>query len=157
MRLGVSRLQNDSDLTKAFRLANHGMWLQQLHGGLTSRYLDDGEIEVPDLLDSRAQERSWRPFQLAFLLMNLDGLPIGDSHKINHEDSNLVDLIWFPTGGGKTEAYLGVAAVALCYSRIVDADCAGTEVIMRLHVETTNVSTISEGHLPDTGIGENAS
>ena len=107
------------------------MWLQQLHGGLTSRYLDDGEIEVPDLLDSRAQERSWRPFQLAFLLMNLDGLPIGDSHKINHEDSNLVDLIWFPTGGGKTEAYLGVAAVALCYSRIVDADCAGTEVIMR--------------------------
>ena len=131
MRQGVYRLQNDGNLMKAFRLANHGMWLQQLHGGLTSRYLDDGEMAVPDILDSRAQERSWRPFQLAFLLMNLDGLPIGDSDKINHEDSNLVDLIWFPTGGGKTEAYLGVAAVALCYSRIVDADCAGTEVIMR--------------------------
>ena len=61
--------------------------------------------------------------------MNLDGLPIGDSlGKINHEDSNLVDLIWFPTEVEK-RGYLGVAAVALCYSRIVDADCAGTEVI----------------------------
>ena len=51
---------------------------------------------------------SWRPFQLAFILINLPG--IADP---KHSDREVVDLLFFPTGGGKTEAYLGLAAFTL--------------------------------------------
>ena len=55
----------------------------------------------------------WRPFQLAFLLMNLPG--IADP---THADREVVDLLFFPTGGGKTEAYLGLAAFTLVLRRL---------------------------------------
>ena len=66
---------------------------------------------------------------MAFLLLNLESIPIGTSY--NEDSRDLVDLIWFPTGGGKTEAYLGVAAFSIIYSRLVHHDEIGTEVIMR--------------------------
>ena len=56
---------------------------------------------------------AWRPFQLAFLLMNLPG--IADPHNADRE---MVDLLFFPTGGGKTEAYLGLAAFTLVLRRL---------------------------------------
>jgi hypothetical protein len=71
---------------------------------------------------------AWRPFQLAFLLMNLAG--IADPH---HPDREVVDLLFFPTGGGKTEAYLGLAAFALAHRRLQDPSIqsAGVTVLMR--------------------------
>ena len=70
----------------------------------------------------------WRPFQLAFVLMNLPGI-------VNPLDQDLavVDLLFFPTGGGKTEAYLGLAAFTLVYRRLTNADIesAGLSVLMR--------------------------
>ena len=57
-------------------------------------------------------EPTWHPFQLAFLLLNLQG--------IIHPDTPIastVDLLFFPTGGGKTEAYLGLAAFTLLHRR----------------------------------------
>jgi len=54
----------------------------------------------------------WRPFQLAFILLNLPALI-----KPGHPDREICDLLWFPTGGGKTEAYLGLIAFTLALRR----------------------------------------
>jgi hypothetical protein len=70
----------------------------------------------------------WRPFQLTFILLNLSGLrdPL-------HADRETVDLLFFPTGGGKTEAYLGLAAWAIAHRRITNGGKlgAGVAVLMR--------------------------
>jgi len=70
----------------------------------------------------------WRPFQLAFILTNIAGIanPL-DS------DREVVDLLFFPTGGGKTEAYLGLAAFTLILRRLRDPSIfsAGLSVLMR--------------------------
>ncbi len=70
----------------------------------------------------------WRPFQLAFLLMNIPGM--ADPH---HVDREVVDLLFFPTGGGKTEAYLGLAAFTLVLRRLRNPgiNSAGLSVLMR--------------------------
>src|SRR5690606_6959989 len=69
----------------------------------------------------------WRPFQLAFLLTVLESSADPDS-----EDRDTVDLIWFPTGGGKTEAYLGLIAFQIALRRLRHPDTGGgTCVLMR--------------------------
>ena len=77
-------------------------------------------------------EPTWRPFQLAFLLLNLKGIVDPDT-----ADRRTVDLLFFPTGGGKTEAYLGLAAFTLIHRRLrtgvggVIPRYAGVTVLMR--------------------------
>ena len=70
----------------------------------------------------------WRPFQLAFILLNLSGL-----HDPLHADRETVDLLFFPTGGGKTEAYLGLAAWTIAHRRMTNGGKlgAGVAVLMR--------------------------
>jgi hypothetical protein len=70
----------------------------------------------------------WRPFQLAFILLNLAGLA-----DRKHSDREIADLLFFPTGGGKTEAYLGLAAFVIAYRRLTGPGVlgAGVAVIMR--------------------------
>ena len=104
-------------------------------------------VQSPDALDAfrtanRAVARAlrtrnhiadpqWRAFQLAFVLLNLPG--VADPCD---PDRASVDLLFFPTGGGKTEAYLGLAAFAIVLRRLQhpgDAGNAGAgvSVIMR--------------------------
>jgi|SRR5579872_80 len=73
-------------------------------------------------------EPQWRPFQLAFVLLNLAGLI-----DRTHVDRETADLLFFPTGGGKTEAYLGLAALVIAHRRLSSSGVlgAGVAVIMR--------------------------
>ena len=92
----------------------------------------------PHYLDSRRLAREggsgtprWRAFQLAFILLNLPG--IADPADPERE---FVDLLFFPTGGGKTEAYLGLAAFTMVLRRLRNPGengraGAGVSVIMR--------------------------
>lgn len=70
----------------------------------------------------------WRPFQLAFILLNLRGLA-----DPTHGDREIADLLFFPTGGGKTEAYLGLAAWTIAHRRLTNGGLlgAGVSVLMR--------------------------
>ena len=82
----------------------------------------------PEASPTNVDPPTWRPFQLAFLLTNMAGVVDGE-----HPDRKVVDLLFFPTGGGKTEAYLGLAAFTMVLRRLRDPSIhsAGLSVIMR--------------------------
>ena len=135
MRSCIVKLRSNEIALKAFRLANEAMLMQMIHSG--KNYA--GTVKVrntqsgnPDYYSEAViTEFNWRPFQLAFQLLVLESL-IPDEHGVlpdSHED---VDLLWFPTGGGKTEAYLAVAAWEMIYRRLTQGDKGGgTAVIKR--------------------------
>lgn len=83
---------------------------------------------------------TWRPFQLAFILLNLPGL----QDKL-HDDRELVDLLFFPTGGGKTEAYLGLAAWTIAHRRLTASGRlgAGVAVLMRYTLRLLTLDQLS--------------
>ena len=66
----------------------------------------------------KPSNRSWYPFQLGFILMCLPGCT--DLHHPERSDPEraIADLLWFPTGGGKSEAYLGLTAYILGLRRL---------------------------------------
>ena len=129
-----------------FRLMNAVMFMQLWHGVTSEKdevermmsnesFLDfDFEFykfQRDDLFDE-GQSATWRPFQLAFILLNLDGIfQLPDDNSWTKRN-DLVDLVWFPTGGGKTESYLGIIALTIINRRkCFPAKGGGTTVIMR--------------------------
>lgn len=108
---GIRLLGEDAEVLKAFRLANTAMRWQMLR----QRKAVDKETRYGSRLfeDKGADEPTWRPFQLGFILSSL-----ASTVDSAHADRDLVDLIWFPTGGGKTEAYLGLAAIEMIRRRL---------------------------------------
>lgn len=84
-------LMTNRTAMEAFQLANKAMCLQGSWQGY---------------------ELEWRPFQLGFFLVVLESL----IHR--EKDRELMDLLWFPTGGGKTEAYLLIIAFVLFYRKL---------------------------------------
>ncbi|MGI5353387.1 helicase-related protein [Streptomyces sp. CA-250714] len=112
---------------EAFRLANRAMALQMLHsrpelaGSRRTRKSDVVELSEPP------DDYAWHPFQLAYFLLVVEGLMNPE-----HEDRETVDLIWFPTGGGKTEAYLLTACFEILWRRLrFGAEGGGTAVLSR--------------------------
>jgi hypothetical protein len=109
MTAGADFLKGNAHAADAFRLANLVMDTQRHWSG-------NGALR-------------WRPFQLGFLLLTLESAAKGD-----HPHRGIMDLLWFPTGGGKTEAYLGLIAFVSFYRRLSSKnadDGAGVAVIMR--------------------------
>lgn len=134
MNEGIALLERGGDEAEAFKLANHAILLQQLRARSTHRTVtvnkkarfSIAESYVAPSWDQEPARGQWRPFQIAFLLSALPS-----AAEPNHEDRALVELIWFPTGGGKTEAYLGLAAFSMFLRRLRDPDDVGTQVVMR--------------------------
>jgi len=123
---GVTLLTENDDLFQCFQLANTAMLIQfSLKGDFFKELQSQEDLSVPPL--EIQKNIGLRPFQLAFLLMSIESLINKDSMYRN----NYVDLIWFPTGGGKTEAYLAVAALNIIWRRVANENYDGVSVIMR--------------------------
>lgn len=106
---------NDDIIYRAFIYANEAMYLQRRQTlGIKNLQIDEEMIR-------------WYPFQLAFFLQEI----ISFAEPSSEERKN-VDLLWFPTGGGKTEAYLGIAAFVIFLRRLKNTTCgSGVAIIMR--------------------------
>ncbi|MGB8703316.1 MAG: hypothetical protein WCD18_28195, partial [Thermosynechococcaceae cyanobacterium] len=109
---------DDPNVLDAFRIANRVIAIAR------RRQLSQEQNSPPESFNPPA----WRPFQLAFILLNLVSIA-----QPSHADRDIVDLLFFPTGGGKTEAYLGLAAFTLVMRRLrhPGIESAGVSVLMR--------------------------
>lgn len=147
MKAGINLLRADDKVRIAFQLTNRAMLMQQIHYKMPTVGYDGFDI---DELEFKLKEKiqlpqvddestwfnpdpanpivygKWRPFQIAFILLNLVSM-----REKKSKEREIVDLIWFPTGGGKTEAYLGLTAFTILLRRILDPTDSGTTVIMR--------------------------
>lgn len=112
MYVGIELIESDEMVAAAFAYANRAMYMQMTH-----------------------PSKSWRAFQLAFVLTALK------STTLEYDDfRDTVDLIWFPTGGGKTEAYLGLTAYQILYRRLRYPNSGGgTTVLMRYTLKLLTV------------------
>ena len=136
----IELLATDELAYRSFLLANTAMYLQMIlsrddrFGGKVKELTDfdsSGENLYDDLAFFEHYDRTtpaYRPFQLAFLLLNLESI----LHPDSADRKGVVDLIWFPTGGGKTEAYLALTAFTIISRRLQWGNKAGgVSVIMR--------------------------
>jgi hypothetical protein len=136
MREGLSLLASDLQVRRAFQLANLAMVTQQVRSRReartasfdsdTSTFQFAEPYEALDLHSERARESQWRAFQIAFILASL-----ASTADANNADRERVELIWFPTGGGKTEAYLGLAAFSIFLRRLRNPADTGIQTLMR--------------------------
>jgi hypothetical protein len=90
LQSGIQLLETDAAIRRAFCLMNAAM----------------------DRATRRKSYHEWRPFQFGFLLANIQALLASDSER------DIADIVWFATGGGKTETYLGLIVTAAFYDRI---------------------------------------
>lgn len=119
MRGGVKLLEDKNNLNfyKAFAFMSESMVQQRVRSEIVlAKRSDLRHEDIPAI---------WRPFQLLFILQCLEGLAHPDS-----PDREIADLLWFPTGGGKTEAYLGLISFTLMLRRI-QGRSHGVSTIMR--------------------------
>ncbi|GAB4451621.1 MAG: helicase-related protein [Bacteroidia bacterium] len=137
---GISILENNENALRAFQLANTAIYLQMFQTAqhfntkkegfevwernkdLQHQFNDYANLPFPS---NRIPE--WRPFQLAFILQCLASFV-----DENSSEKKLIDLLYFPTGGGKTEAYLAVSAFLIFWRRLqYPTSYDGVNVIIR--------------------------
>jgi hypothetical protein len=158
LKEGIELIYSDENIRQAFYDANRAMFMQRVMGAFsdwrgekrsvvpgTENYED---MPLPDFISLPSEgiketneqfgfSAKWRPFQLAFILSQITAITDPKS-----DDRDTTDLIWFPTGGGKTEAYLGLIAFTLFYRRLRKEDPdngAGVSVMMRYTLRMLNL------------------
>lgn len=113
LKCGADVLRSNDDAWAAFKLMNEAMLLQRAK----TKHLNEAVV----------CEVEWYPFQLAYILQI-----VPDITEASSKFRDVVDLLWFPTGGGKTEAYLGVGAFVIFYRRLsTKPGNDGVTIIMR--------------------------
>lgn len=126
---GIEAIASSDLVSRCFRLMNSAMFMQRLHSVLqeTERFPDSDPVIWPEYNTSHPFPVKWRPFQLAYILTCLESVVNPES-----DDRDIIDLIWFPTGGGKTEAYLGITAFTIFFERLANqSSSSSVSVIMR--------------------------
>ena len=140
MTEGIKWIKSDKQALQSFKMMNKAMVMQRFLGtklGVIRNNIltRDGNIFDADFPGYQSLEEIdknkllkyyWRPFQIAFILMALKSTTNGSD-----PFREFVDLIWFPTGGGKTEAYLGLSAFSIFYRRLKNNEDTGTQILMR--------------------------
>lgn len=93
-RLGIEAMRQDPSLLRAFRLMNETVG---------SRHV-----------------RQWHLFQIVFIVSMLPSLLARELpyERKWREQLDIADVLWFPTGGGKTEAYFGIIVTAMFFDRM---------------------------------------
>lgn len=115
IREGIQIIETDDISFEAFSFMNTVIYMQNSIKNYSKKHGQGIECNFKEFVDPRKPENefAWRPFQIAFILMNLKGI-------VHPEDPerDIVDLLYFPTGGGKTEAYLGLMAFTIANRRL---------------------------------------
>ena len=143
LRVGLEYLSSHPQAMQAFRFMNRAMRDQRVRSQVAMRRAANDAESIADALtaiEAKGDDAaSWRPFQLAFILLQIPALT-DPAHSFRSGDAANVELLFFPTGGGKTEAYLGLAAYTFAIRRLqgkVDTDDGvldggdGVAVLMR--------------------------
>lgn len=134
IREGITLIDNDDITFEAFCFMNRVIFLQNSIKRFSKKNGAGISCSFLDFINPKIDENNfgWRPFQIAFILMNLSGI-VDPKHK----DRDIVDLLYFPTGGGKTEAYLGLMAFVIANRRLRKEDFSmyerdgGVTIILR--------------------------
>lgn len=142
---GIKHLENNENALRSFQLANTAIYLQMFQSQLNFAekkqgyevweqnetiqytYSEYGTKPFPPDSEGKIKDPAWRPFQLAFVLQSITSFV---DEKC--EERELIDLLYFPTGGGKTEAYLAVSAFLIFWRRLEFSESyGGVNIIIR--------------------------
>lgn len=115
IREGIHVIETDEIAFEAFCFMNMVIYYQNSIKNYSKKNGAGIDCNFKEFVNPKDSNNNfgWRPFQIAFILMNLSGI-VNPKHK----DREIVDLLYFPTGGGKTEAYLGLMAFVIANRRL---------------------------------------
>ena len=160
IQAGIALLDADPQAADAFRFANRAMYSQRVRSIYTGLVRAGGEKVDLEAVDV-PKNHTWHVFQLAFILLNLPALTnikhpersLPLEAALTYPGDNVADLLWFATGGGKTEAYLGLAAYAMAIRRLQGvvagrSGLAGVTVLMRYTLRLLTLQQFQTAPLP---------
>lgn len=119
-----------ADVRRCLRWTSKAMADQQLAYRAATRSVNvqRGHVVVEGVAPVDSDETpAWRPFQIVLLLSHIASV-LDEQHERRAD----VDVVWMPTGGGKTEAYLALASFTMLWRRLLsEGRDSGTAVLMR--------------------------
>ncbi|MFC8797590.1 DISARM system helicase DrmA [Promicromonospora sp. NPDC057138] len=117
---GLDFLLGDEEALRCFGFMNRVMADQRVQSQVAALRAEEPGLDLAaaraKVLEGGPKAHSWRTFQLAFVLMQIEALAVPGLPRRSGEAAS-AELLFFPTGGGKTEAYLGLAAFTFAVRR----------------------------------------